>query len=203
MAGQGRGWEMNGAARCCRGLCQSQPRRVARGGAGSQGLPRPPRFILWEPGAGPRKPSPTPGSREQLPTGTPPSPSPRAVGTAARGAAGTVACPGPAVAWGWSPSQAHRALHSLKYPCLPVGLETEGNGARGLARQRSEKREALLLGFARDCCDYTLPRAVGGEREESDSENGNLDRGFHLTTHLLFLFDSWSFPSPTGFLPVN
>lgn len=37
----------------------------------------------------------------------------------------------------------------------------------------------------------SFPSAPGvwvGEWEDSDSENGNLNRGFHLTTHLLFLF---------------
>lgn len=96
---------MNGAARCCRRPCQPGPRRVARGGARSQGLPHPPRFTLWEPGggAGPRTPP-----RERLPPRDPSRPFPHRGGQrgprgcgdgrlpGARGRVGVVVEPGAA-----------------------------------------------------------------------------------------------------------
>lgn len=145
MAGPGGGREMNGAARCCRRPCQPGPRRVARGGARSQGLPHPPRFTLWEPGggAGPRNP---PGSG--FLRATPPGPSPTAVGSAARGAAGTVASPGPAVAWGWSSSPAQPTLLCpVPLPARRFGGRGEWSAGTGRAKER-EKRSAPL-GFAR------------------------------------------------------
>lgn len=145
MAGPGGGREMNGAARCCRRLCQPGPRRVARGGARSQGLPHPPRCTLWEPGggAGPRNPG------ERLPPRHPSRPFPHRGGQRRpRGCGDGLPPRGPRSRGGGL-----RAPHSrpsfARCPFLPVGLETGGNGARGLARQRSEKREALLVGFAR------------------------------------------------------
>lgn len=142
MAGPGGGREMNGAARCCRRPCQPGPRRVARGGARSQGLPHPPRFTLWEPGggAGPRKPPP-PGaasSARPLPALPPPRWAARPEGLRGRSPPR-----GPRSRGGGRRARRSRPSFA-RCPFLPVGLEAEGNGARGLAGQRSEKREALL-----------------------------------------------------------
>lgn len=75
----------------------------------------------------------------------PPGPSPTAVGSAAQGDAGTVTSPGRADAVGVVAEPGHPA--PLCFRTLPAG--GFGHRARGLAWQRSEKREALRVGFAR------------------------------------------------------
>lgn len=73
---------------------------------------------------------------------TPPGPSPTAVGSAARGAAGTGASPGPAVAWGWSSSPAQPTLLCpVPFPARRFGDQGEWSAGTGRAKER-EKRSA-------------------------------------------------------------
>ena len=65
---------MNDAASCRCRRCPPRLRRLARGGARSQGLPLPSRFTFWEPGgcAGPRSPRGAASSTRPLPALPPP-----------------------------------------------------------------------------------------------------------------------------------
>lgn len=105
--------------------------------------------------------------------------------------------PGPVVAAGVADDPGAPGAPFPSRPFLPGVSEDQGVRAWGLAWQWSEKREALLLGFCKIA--VTTQPGVWVGKGKNRTENGNLDRCFHLTTHLLFLFDSRSFPSLTAF----
>ena len=192
------GPEMNGAARCRRRLCQPGPRRVARGGAHTQGLPHPPRFTLWEPGggAGPRTPPGASSSARPLPALPPPR-----WAAPPEGLRGRSPPRGPRSRGGGR--RAPRSPPSFAPVPLPArGFGDRGEWSAGTGRAKEREKRSAPCRFCKIAVT-TLYRGVGGEREESDPENGNLDRGFHWTTHLLFLFDSRSFPSPTTYRPTK
>lgn len=142
MAGPAGGREMNGAAAGC----------VHPGSAGWRGV-GPGATASLVPRASPSgsragaRGREAPGERPPPPDPSQPFPHrggqrrPRSCGDGrlpgARGRVGVVAEPG-------APSPPFPACR-----LLPVGLGTAGHRARGLAWQRSEEREALLVGFAR------------------------------------------------------
>lgn len=139
MAGEGAGREMNGAARCGRQRCQVLARSGCKGwGPERQGLPGSSvspsgtRAGAW----GREPPAPHGAGFSALPLPGPAPPrwavQPREV----RGRGAVVAEP--------------RRPAPLRLCALPVrGFGDRGGRARGPAWPGSEKREALLVGFAR------------------------------------------------------
>lgn len=110
MAGEGGGWEMNGAARCCRRQCHSSPSGLRGVGPGEAGPPLYPGFTLWDPGRGLR-----PGSRRGVDLSVLlfaalPPPLWAAPPKEMRGRSPPR---GSRARWGWSPSPGHQALLSL------------------------------------------------------------------------------------------
>lgn len=82
------------------------------------------------------------------------------------------------------PNPAHLAsFPALRAASCPWGLGSQGR-ERGDQPGRGARKEKRSLWVLQDCCDNTAP-GVGGEREEWDSENGKLGRGFRSTTHLV------------------
>lgn len=116
--------------------------RAAPGGEGWGPQSGPPSSPALHPlGAGRRRGAQKPPGSGFL-RATPPGPSPTAVGSAARGAAGTVASPGPAVAWGWSSSPAQPTLLCpVPFPARRFGDLGEWSAGTGRAKER-EKRSA-------------------------------------------------------------
>lgn len=102
--GEGGGWEMNGAARCCRQQCHSSPSRLRGVGPGEAGPPLYPGFTLWDPGGGPGPRSRRGVGFSVLLLAALPPPLWAAPPKEMRGR------------WGWSPSPGHRALLSLRTP---------------------------------------------------------------------------------------
>lgn len=143
-------------------------------GPGEAGPPLSPGFTPWDPGggAGPRKPQGVDFSMLPHPALPPPrgqrcprrcgeGPPPRALG---RGGAGCRARGTPSCWWVW------------------------GSSAGTCQAEEREKRSAPWR-FCKIAVT-TLARVWVGEWDESDSENGNLNQDFHLTTH------SFSTPGP-------
>lgn len=167
---------MNGAARCSRRWCQSSPRCVARGGARRGRASLVPWFHLWDPGARPRNP------REWISPRSSSRPFPHRGGQRRPRRCGDGHLPGARGRGGGGRRVVAPGSPFLPHPaCRWVWASSAGTC---LAEER-EKRSAPCR-FCKIAVT-TLPRVWVGEWDESDSENGNRNRGFHLTTHLLLL----------------